>query len=209
VPSLEISGDFYDFVELPGDNLGLAICDVMGKGIPAGLLMAAVRASLRAHAGDLYDLSEILRRVNQSLYDDTLTSSFATLFYGVVNVRAMELTYANGGHEPPLLIRGDEVRSLTSGGTVLGVERDARYAQQVVKLCASDALVLTTDGVVEAVDFKDVQFGRHRVQEAARSAIRQGRDANGIARHILWEMRRFVGLRERGDDVTMVVVRIT
>ena len=209
VPSLDISGDFYDFIELPDDNLGVAICDVMGKGIPAGLLMASIRASLRAHAGDLYDLPEILSRVNRSLCDDTLTEAFATLFYGVLNVPTMELTYVNAGHEPPLWIRDDGTRStLDSSGTVLGVDPAAAYEQVVVDLRRGDVLLLTTDGLVEARSFENEQFGRHRVREAMMDAAGRAESADGIARHVLWQMRRFAGLRERDDDVTMIVARV-
>ena len=137
VPSLDLSGDFYDFIELPAGNLGVVICDVMGKGVPASLLMASIRASLRAHVSNLYDLSEVLRRVNRSLCDDTLISSFATLFYGVINTRIRQLTYSNAGHEPPMLVREGKVQRLSTGGTVLGIERDMRYNQEVVQLQAA------------------------------------------------------------------------
>lgn len=208
VPSLEISGDFYDFIELPQGNLGLTICDVMGKGVPAGLLMAAVRASLRAHVGDLFDLSEILRRVNRSLCSDTLHSAFATLFYGVIDVPGMMLTYANAGHEPPLFIRHGHVRALTSGGTVLGVETTSNYSRETVKLLHGDVLVMATDGLVEAMNFHDEQYGHERAIAAAKTAVERGLNAEGIAKHLLWEMRRFAGLRDRGDDVTLVVAKV-
>ncbi len=167
VPSLEISGDFYDFIELPEGNLGLTICDVMGKGVPAGLLMASVRASLRAHVGDLFDLAEILRRVNRSLCNDTLTSAFATLFYGVINVPGMMLTYANAGHEPPLFFRGGVVKTLTVGGTVLGVEPAATYQRTTAALKSGDVIIMATDGLSEAMNFHDEQFGHERVLSAA------------------------------------------
>ena len=208
VPSLDLSGDFYDFIELPEGNLGLAICDVMGKGVPAGLLTASIRASLRAHADALYDLSDILARVNRSMCDDTLTTSFATLFYGVINTTTMELTYANAGHEPPLLIRDRQAISLTGGGTVLGIYRELEYEMSVTQLTAGDVVLFTTDGLIEAMDFHEEEFGRDRMIEAAIDAIDQGLPAKGITQHVLWDMRRFTGLREHGDDVTLVAVRV-
>jgi sigma-B regulation protein RsbU (phosphoserine phosphatase) len=208
VPSLDLSGDFYDFIELPAGNLGVVICDVMGKGVPASLLMASIRASLRAHVSNLYDLSEALRRVNRSLCDDTLISSFATLFYGVINTRIRQLTYSNAGHEPPMLVRDGKVQRLSTGGTVLGIERDMRYNQDVVQLQPRDVLVLATDGVFEAMDFKEEVFGRARMEQAMMTAIQRGDDANGIAKHILWELRRFTGLQARTDDLTLVAVRV-
>jgi len=208
VPSLELSGDFYDFIPLPEDNLGLVICDVMGKGIPAALLTASIRAALRAHAGSLYDLSEILRRINRGLCEDTLAESFATLFYGVLSASTGRLTYANAGHEPPLLIRAGEVTSLSTGGVVLGITPDAVYEQAVLQLQADDVIFCTTDGLIEAMNFHSEQFGRRRTRRALLEATADGRDANGIARHVLWEMRRFAGLHDRDDDVTLVTLRV-
>lgn len=208
VPSLELSGDFYDFIELPAGNLGLSICDVMGKGIPASLLMASIRANLRAHVSHIYDLSEVLRRVNRSLCDDTVVSEFATLFYGVINTRNMEFTYANAGHEPPMLVRNGQVRHLSTGGTVLGIERDLRYSHEVVDLEPRDVVVLFTDGLIDAMNFRDECFGRERVQQAVLTGVERAGDANSIAQHVLWEMRRFAGLRVRPDDLTMVVIRL-
>lgn len=207
VPSLELSGDFYDFIELPEGNLGVAVCDVMGKGIPASLLMASIRASLRAHASHIYALSDVLGRVNRSLCDDTLISDFATLFYGVINTHAMQLTYANAGHEPPILLRGGQISRLTSGGTVLGIERNLRYVHEVVQLQRGDVLLLVTDGLIEAMNFRFEMFGRPRVEAAALAAIGRGADANGIAQHVVWEMRRFTGLQARPDDLTVLVIR--
>lgn len=207
VPSLELSGDFYDFIELPEGNLGVAVCDVMGKGIPASLLMASIRASLRAHASHIYALSDVLGRVNRSLCDDTLISDFATLFYGVINTHAMQLTYANAGHEPPILMRGGQISRLTSGGTVLGIERNLRYVHEVVQLQRGDVLLLVTDGLIEAMNFRFEMFGRQRVESAALAAIGRGADANGIAQHVVWEMRRFTGLQARPDDLTVLAIR--
>ncbi len=208
VPSLELSGDFYDFIALPEDNLGVAICDVMGKGLPASLLMASVRASLRAHASVLYELSEVLGRVNRGLCADTLTTAFATAFYGVLDMRSRTLTYVNAGHEPPLLIRQGQARSLTVGGMPLGIEADTEYELQAVKLAPGDTLVLATDGVSEAMNFDDEPFGRERFTAAAIDAVKHGMDANGISKHVLWKMRSFVGLQIRKDDVTMVTARL-
>ena len=206
VPSLDLSGDFYDFIELPEDNLGLAICDVMGKGAGAAMLMAAIRASLRAHASDLYDVSEIIRRVNRSLCADTLTEAFATLFYGVINTRSMELTYVNAGHEPPILIREGRTAALTGDGMILGIEPGQQYARSLVQLQPSDVLLCATDGLIEAMNFDEEQFGQDRAIAAAHVAIDRGENANGIAKHILWEMRRFAGLQDRLDDITIVTL---
>ena len=119
VPCFELGGDFYDFLSLPQNNLGVAVCDVVGKGVRASLLMASIRASLRAHAANIYQMSEVMGRVNRDLCSDTLVSDFATLFYGVIDGPARRLTFANAGHPPPILFRGGQASRLgdqRSGG---------------------------------------------------------------------------------------------
>ena len=128
--SLDLGGDFYDLIDL-GGHLGFAVGDVVGKGLPAALLMASVRATLRAHAADLYDLDEIIARVNAALTRDSRPEEFTTVFYGVIDPASRRLTYCNAGHDPPVVFRraGDEdggatrvVATLDAGGMVVGVD---------------------------------------------------------------------------------------
>jgi len=207
VPSLELGGDFFDFIHLPPDNHGLAICDVVGKGVRASLLMASIRASLRAHASNIYDMSEVLRRVNRDLCSDTLSSDFATMFYAVLDQSSRRLTYANAGHMPPLLLRGGKVCHLGTGGGVLGIDPEMHFGHDAFVLQGGDVVFAYTDGLSEAMNFEDVAFGRERVEKAALAAIEMGRNAEGIAKHVLWEMRRFAGLQTRLDDLTIVVLK--
>lgn len=208
VPTYQLSGDFYDFLSLPENNLGVAICDVMGKGVRASLLMAGIRASLRAHAASVYHMSDVVRRVNRTLCTDTLRSDFATLFYGVIDVNSRRLTYTNAGHLPPLLFRDGRSRELSTGGGVIGIEPDFTWRHDWVDLRSGDVLLLYTDGVCEAMNFRDEPFGRRRVENAAQAAIADGRNANGIVQHVLWETRRFAGLQTRADDLTIVAVKV-
>jgi sigma-B regulation protein RsbU (phosphoserine phosphatase) len=208
VPCFELAGDFYDFLPLPSDNLGLAVCDVVGKGVRASLLTASIRASLRAHAMNIYDMSQVLRRVNRDLCADTLSSDFATLFYGVIDARNRRFTYANAGHVPPLFVRGQKVTHLNTGGGVLGVDTDLKWRQEVIPLLPGDVIVAHTDGLHEAMNFEDEPFGRKRVEQAAMAAVGQAQNAEGIAKHILWEMRRFVGLQTPHDDLTLVAIKV-
>lgn len=206
VPSFALGGDFYDFIELEG-HLGLAIGDVVGKGIAASLLMASVRASLRAYAQDVYDIDEIMSRVNIALSRDTLTNEFATLFYGVLDPATGRMTYCNAGHEPPLLLRRGEIVQLDVGGTVVGIDQHHRYDKGLVHLQENDLLLLYTDGLCDAQNFNNERFGRPRVHKAMREVA--GGSAQDALNHILWEMRRFVGLKHSIDDTTLVVVKIT
>ncbi len=208
VPSLELAGDFYDFLELPGGNLGVCVADVAGKGVRASLLMASTRSALRAHAAHLYELSLILAAVNVGLWRESQASDFVTMFYGVIDVPRRRLTFASAGHEPALLIRAGQVQALGGQGGVLGMDPTARFSHEAIELRRGDALVICTDGLPEAINFQDEAFGRRRVRAAALAAWGRGEAAEGIAKHLLWEMRRFAGLQTRLDDLTLVVIRV-
>lgn len=205
VPSFELGGDFYDFIALNG-HLGIAIGDVVGKGVAASLLMASVRASLRAYAQDIYDLNEIIARVNIALSRETLDNEFATLFYAVVDPVACQMTYCNAGHDPPLLLRDGDIQQLEAGGMIIGVDETQQYDKGLLDMKPGDLLVLNTDGLSDALSFKGERFGRERIIKAMRDvADAPARDAMN---HILWEMRRFVGLKRNVDDTTLVVVKV-
>lgn len=205
VPSFELSGDFYDFIDLQG-NLGIAVADVAGKGVAASLLMASVRSSLRAFAQDVYDIDQIMVRVNTALSRDTLSNEFATLFYGVLDPRQGRLTFCNAGHEPPLLLRRGQFQLLEAGGMIVGIDANQRYDKGIVDLEAGDLLLIYTDGLSDALNFDQHRFGRQRIMKAMLDAADQS--AGEALNHILWEMRRYVGLNRGNDDTTLVVVKV-
>ena len=208
VPCFDLGGDFFDFIRLPGNNLAVAVCDVAGKGVRASLLMASIRAYLQAHASNIYAMPEVLSRVNRSLCADTLTSDFATLFYGVIEVQTRRFTYANAGHPPALLIRDRQCCNLTTGGTVVGVDPEAQWDYDVFALSSGDVIVVYTDGLSEALSFSDEAFGKQRIEAAAEEAVDLGYNADAMVRHILWKMRTFAGLQERPDDLTLVAIKV-
>jgi sigma-B regulation protein RsbU (phosphoserine phosphatase) len=204
VPCYTLGGDFYDFIPLPDDNLGIVVADVSGKGVPASLIMASVRAALRAQVDNVYYLYEVLRRVNLMLYRDTRPEEFVTLFYGVLDARNRRLTYCNAGHPPGLLLRGGKLTELGSDNMVLGVDPNENYKQSVIDLKGGDSLLLYTDGLTDAANFSNQRYGRQRLNQSFQVADK----AETIAQAILWDLRRFVGLSKPTDDVTMIVTRI-
>lgn len=217
LPSFELGGDFYDFIEL-GNSLGVAIGDVVGKGIAAALLMSAVRASLRAHAQGVYDLDEVISRVNTALCRDTLDMEFATLWYGVIDPATLRLTYCSAGHEPTIVVRNPKHRppsnadidELGVGGMVVGVDRSQRYQRGIYDLQPRDVLVAYTDGMNDATNFDGKKWGKKGLRAAILKSIAAEPEASAarILEMIFWELRQFSGLTKRPDDQTVVVVKV-
>ncbi len=205
VPCYELGGDFYDFIELPYNNLGMVIADVSGKGVPASLTMAAVRAALRAQVDNVYYLYEVLRRINLMMLRDSTPGEFVTLFYGVLDGRNRRLTYCNAGHPPGLILREGKIIELGSDNMVLGVDPNELYTQSLVDMRSGDTLLLYTDGLMDAMNFEQERFGRQRIVEVFSQG---GPTAEAIIDSILWAMRKFTGLAKPTDDVTMIVAKV-
>ncbi|MEE9294565.1 MAG: GAF domain-containing SpoIIE family protein phosphatase, partial [Phycisphaerae bacterium] len=205
-PSLELGGDFYDFIDLGGGAVGFCIADVVGKGIPAALIMASVRSALHAYASTGTAVKETITRVNLQMCRDTLRGEFVTVFYGVFAADRRQLVYVNGGHDPPLLLRGGKFRELLTGGMVIGVLADAAYDEEIVDLRPGDLIVFYTDGVIDALNFDGESFGRRRLRES----ILKYRDcpAAQLADQIKWDTRRFAGLAQQNDDITIVAAKV-
>lgn len=217
IPSLELSGDFYDFVEING-RLGFVVGDVVGKGVAAALQMASLRSAIRAFAEEGRKLDEVMERVNRALCRDTLADEFATIFAGSVDPHTLRLTYCNAGHEPPLVSHaprdgdpaGWPVNYLTEGGMVVGVDPSQEYDRVGVNLAPGDVVVIYTDGLVDTTNFDGEKFGKARIRGALLSILagEPEADAARIADHLIWENRRFVGLNQRTDDTTVFVLRV-
>jgi len=206
-PTYEVGGDFYDLISLGDDRLGIVIADVSGKGVPASLLMASLRSLFRAYAGFTHDIGLILAETNAHMCRDTTVGEFATAFYGVLRPDSRQLTYSNAGHDPPMLLRKGTIQYLETGGMVLGVDRAATFEHATIELQAGDIVLLHTDGAVEATNFAEKQFGRNRLAE---SLMRYATEpAQRIVQNINWDLRRFRGLADRTDDLTLVVLKIT
>jgi sigma-B regulation protein RsbU (phosphoserine phosphatase) len=205
-PSLALGGDFCDFISLPGGHIGVAIADVVGKGVGAALMMSSVRSALRAHAYGIYDIDKVVRQVNRHMCRDTLIGEFATLFYGVFSSTERVLTYCNAGHEPPLLVRDGRLTAMEASNMAIGIEPDEPYTRHRLEVRPGDVLVLTTDGAAEATAFSDEWYGRERLAE---SVLRyRNEPAESMAHNILMDIYRFIGLAQQPDDITLVVARV-
>jgi len=205
-PTLEVGGDFYDFIELPDGDLGICIADVSGKGIPAALFMASIRSTLRAYAPTSDDVTRIIRHVNRQMCNDTLVGEFATLFYSVLSADDRRLTHCNAGHQPPLVLRGGRFIELDAGGMALGIRSSETFEQGVIELQPGDVAVLTTDGVTDAMNFEGTAYGRERLLASIWKHRRL--DAAQMVSQLHWDVRRFAGLAEQADDITILVIKV-
>lgn len=224
-PSSELGGDLHDaFVHGgeggsgDGPRLGMVVGDVVGKGLPAALLMSAVRASLRAHASSGGPIEEIVGRTNRDLCRDSLPNEFTTLWFGSVDPATRVLTYCPAGHEPPVVIRArggrapgpEDVASLRIGGLVLGISPEEEYRSMSIALEPGDVVLAYSDGVTDARNFDDHKWGWQRMVDAAVDVLTQHPDASAsmVLDNVLWSLRRFVGLRRQVDDETLLVLRV-
>jgi sigma-B regulation protein RsbU (phosphoserine phosphatase) len=205
-PSFELGGDLYDFIDFDTGDLGMVVADVSGKGLPASLTMASVRAALRSHAHSIYDIDRIMSQVNRLICRDTRPHEFVSLFYGVVSGDGRRLTYCNAGHEPLVRLRDGQIDVLNTGGLVLGIDPEARYDRGLTDLAAGDVLLLLTDGATEAINAEGQAFGRQRLHESLRRHSRLS--AGQLAGQLLSDIRRFVGLARQSDDITLVVLKV-
>ncbi len=207
VPSEEVGGDYYDFIPIVKNQLGIAIGDVIGKGIPAALIMAAFRASLIAEIRNNYAIRTILAKVNSLLEETGEQGRFVTGMYGVLDLKNGVFTFANAGHNPGMLLRADgDVEELKEGGIPLGIRPRVEYEERPVSLCSGDVMLWYTDGVTEAISRTDELFGEERLQTIL--AARRDRPAAEILRAIHLEIQQFADPDAAMDDVTMIAVKV-
>lgn len=206
IPARYVAGDFYDWFELDGENLGLVIADVSGKGIPAALFMAVARTSLRTYGGTSQSPAETLNALNRALFDDNPMLMFVTAFYAHYHIPTGRLVYANAGHNVPYIIREENGPELigTSTGRLLGVFADAEITNAEAELRAGETLVLYTDGVTDASDPEGRFFDEKRLELVLKNTVNE--NASTICERVGYA----VGDHCRGaiqDDVTLVVMK--
>jgi sigma-B regulation protein RsbU (phosphoserine phosphatase) len=205
-PTEEVSGDYYDWVKIFDDQIGLVIADVSGKGVPAALLMAFLRASLRAATHIGYSPHISMAKVNYLLWESIERNQFVTAFYGILDVTNKTLAYTNAGHNPPLLLDKDgNSRFIEHGSFPLGMFRDTRYHEYYLTTEPGDMLVLYTDGVTEAQNSRGEEFGRDRLAVAVK-ANRQ-LSARELIAAVHKEVLDWTDGKGATDDVTFFVIK--
>lgn len=205
-PTEEVSGDYYDWVQIFDDQIGLVIADVSGKGVPAALLMAFLRASLRAATHIGYSPHISMAKVNYLLWESIERNQFVTAFYGILDATNKTLSYTNAGHNPPLLLdKNGDAKFIDKGSLPLGMFRDTRYHEYYLTTEPGDVLMLYTDGVTEAQNANGEEFGRRRLAEAVRANQELGaREMIGAVKNVVMEWTDGLGAT---DDVTFFVIK--
>ena len=213
VPAQQVGGDYFDFIPLEGDRLGVAIGDVSGKGIQAAFFMTLTKGFLRALIQVSNSPSEILTHVNRLFYENVDRGTFISMAYGIFDTSANTFSVARGGHCPVILKRAGEARAelIQQTGLALGLNPNQLFVRTIQETCISfqqgDVFVLYTDGFTEAMNKAREEYGDERLLAAI------GQSSNGTAQAVLdalcADVRRFTGSAVQRDDMTIVVIRIS
>jgi len=207
-PARETSGDFYDFIPLPGERLGLVVADVTDKGMGAALYMALSRTLIRTYAADHPDRPDLtLRSVNDRILADTGANLFVTVFYAILDPAAATLIYCNAGHHPPYLFNrkdGGTFRALPGRGMALGILEHTDWGHTRIDLAPGSLLLLYSDGVLDAQNPEKEHFGTGQMLEVAQAQL--GGSAQEVRDGLLSHLQQFMGEEPQFDDITLMTV---
>jgi sigma-B regulation protein RsbU (phosphoserine phosphatase) len=213
VPARQVSGDYFDYIKVDDQRLGVAIADVSGKGVPASLIMAICRSVLRSQATQNPSPADVLHKVNRQLYPDIKEDMFISMAYLILDHAHNGVILSRAGHDAPLLYKSSAqtVTPLKPPGMVLGIDSgnvfDRLTSDVAVPLERDDCLVLYTDGVTEAIDTEGDEFGVERMIQSVRASAMSG--APAIVTRLIDDLRNFVGSQPQNDDITLIAIRKT
>ena len=203
----DVGGDFYDFFRIDNQRIGFVVADVSGKGVPAAIFMAVSRTLIRATGVRGVSPAECISYSNELLAQESANSMFVTAFYGIYNLTTGQVTYTNAGHNPPYLMKADgTVLQLPfSSDLVVGAIDDFKYSEETLQLEHGDTLLLYTDGVTEAINSGDEEFGEQRLQAVL--AQLTGNSSQDIIERIKACVSDFAGEAEQSDDITLLAIK--
>ena len=213
VPARQVSGDYFDYIHVDQERLGVAIADVSGKGVPASLIMAICRSVLRAEAARNPSPADVLRKVNRQLYPDIKEDMFISMAYLVLDHQHDGVTLARAGHDAPLWYQGqsETVTPVKSPGMVVGIDSGSVFDRLTVDFSVplerNDCLVLYTDGVTETLNSEEDEYGVDRMMQSVRASANDG--AQAIVKRIIEDVREFTGSVPQNDDITVIAIRKT
>jgi sigma-B regulation protein RsbU (phosphoserine phosphatase) len=213
VPARQVSGDYFDYIKVDDERLGVAIADVSGKGVPASLIMAICRSVLRSQSANNASPADVLRKVNRQLYPDIKEDMFISMAYLIFDAAANTVTLSRAGHDAPLLYKraSQTVIPLKPPGMALGIDSGSVFDRLTtdfqVPLERDDCLVLYTDGVTEALDAEGYEFGLERMIQSVRASAMHG--ASAIITRVIDDVRNFAGSQPQHDDITLIAIHKT
>ena len=213
VPARQVSGDYFDYIQVDQDRLGVAIADVSGKGVPASLIMAICRSVLRAEAARNPSPADVLRNVNRQLYPDIKEDMFISMAYLILGHQQDGVTLARAGHDAPLWYKrqSQTVMPVKSPGMVVGIDSGSVFDRLTVDFAVplerNDCLVLYTDGVTETLNSEGDEFGVDRMMQSVRASANDS--AQAIVKRIIEDVREFTGSVPQNDDMTLIAIRKT
>ncbi len=203
----EVGGDFYDFFMIDNDRLGFVIGDVSGKGIPAAIFMAVSRTLIRATGQKGMPAGECMHYANNLLCNESVSSMFVTVFYGIMNMKTGELEYGNAGHNPPYILKKDGTIEIvpSTGDIILGVFEDQAYKSKTISMNPGDGILLFTDGVTEAFNRADEEYGEERLEKLLLTMKDFSTDK--IVNTIIEDVNTFALGVAQSDDITMLSLK--
>lgn len=206
IPARDVGGDYFDFIRKDENRLAFCLGDVSGKGMPAALLMANLQATLRGQTMADIPIAECIARSNKLMHHSTDIKKFATLFYGLLNFKEHQLEYCNAGHDNPFLFSpGKEPQRLQIGGVVLGFVPEFSYQETTIPVNPGDLLVIYSDGITEAMNSAEEEFGEERLVETI--VENRTHSPQELLSSILKSVRLHVGNEPQMDDMTLVVLK--
>ena len=207
----ESGGDYYDFIDLGDNRIGITIADVSGHGVGSGLVMAMTRTLLHIYCTKTANTKKILESINDYLKKNTASNYFVTMFYGILDIASLKLIYSSAGHCEPLILRNGKILHLPAGGIALGVISGSTFAGSTdikeIQLKKGDYFIQYTDGVDEAMDAAGNEFGLGRFEKALLSNA--GKNPQDMIYSVVTDINAFTGSIAQHDDITMIIFRIT
>lgn len=206
-PAKDVGGDFYDFFRLDEEHIGLVMADVSGKGIPAAIFMAVSRTLVRTVGMQGYSPEETLRKSNELLASESVDCMFVTVFYAIYNIKTGDIQYCNGGHNSPYILRANgTIEQLpVSPNGIVGVVKGLEFKGAEIHLDAGDTIIMYTDGVNEAINSQEEEYGDARMEETLKSL--NGKTCREVIDGQLASVKAFAGDAEQSDDITIMAVR--
>jgi serine phosphatase RsbU (regulator of sigma subunit) len=212
IPARGVCGDFYDFIQVNPQEMGISLADISGKGMSAAMIAIMLQSATRMCVGNYYPIPAILSILNRFVFRHTDTVRYATMFYGQIDTQERSFTYSNAGHPPAMLFRNGELLPLEEGGPLVGIFEYSSYEQEIIDLRQNDALVIYSDGVTDAGttpesgSFEEDAFGQERLEETIVANAKLS--ANDLLDAISNEVVRHAGGGKQFDDITLIVMKV-